>query len=150
MVGAARSSSSSSFSQPSTEIFLRVLIGLSRGTDDVLGVDKPNLTFAAKLVLATQTTTPLAVEILHTSIQNIGMKESHLIPVNAIGSRGSQRKPLRQWLSPQSFWHSLRACQQPSRYTEGWKAPGCSGVGNSKGPKSNCSSRGGATGSTLL
>ena len=57
----------------------------------------------------------------------IGMKESNLIPVNAIGSRGSQKKPLRQWLPPQSFWLSLHACQQPSRYTAGWKAPGCSG-----------------------
>ena len=53
-----------------------------------------------------------------------------------MGSRGSQRKPLRQWLHPQSFWLFSHACQPPCRCTEDWKVPDCSGwMPKSFGPR---------------
>ena len=104
-----------------------------------------------------------------THPKNVGVKKE--MPTDPRQRHRQSRvteENLMQWLHPQSFWLFSHACRPPCRCTGGWKVPDCSGwTPKSFGlqghdhwngtrslatarPKSNCSSRGGATGSTLL
>ena len=67
-------------------------------------------------------------KILHTSIQNIGMKEE--MPTDPRQRHRQSRvteENLRQWLHPQSFWPFSHACRPLCRCTGDWKVPDCSG-----------------------
>ena len=67
-------------------------------------------------------------KILHTSIQNIGMKKE--MPTDPRQRHRQSRvteENLRQWLHPQSFWPFSHACRPPCRCTGDWKVPDCSG-----------------------